>query len=70
MRLSNCLLESKNKIKGSSLFLTHLKNIVEKGFLDQTPGSMLIWVLFLNKCSNNEINSDHKIVFLAVDSGV
>ncbi len=36
-------------IKGSNLLLTHLKNIIEKGFQDQTPGSILIWVLFLNK---------------------
>jgi hypothetical protein len=62
MRLSNCLLESKNKIKGSSLFLTHSKNIIEKKVQDQTPGSMLIWVLFLNKHGNIRINSDHSLL--------
>ena len=38
-------------IKGSNLLLAYLKNIIEKGFQDQTPGSMLIWILLLNKHS-------------------
>jgi len=35
--------------KGSDLLLTPLKYFIEKRVQGQTPGSMLIWVLFLNK---------------------
>jgi hypothetical protein len=40
-----------NGDKGIKPALSILKNIIEKGFQDQTPGSKLIWIILLNKHS-------------------